>query len=468
MKKHINQRGYALLIVLFTIIIFLSLSAVFISASLNHATQEKTTDQINQAYVAAEMGVKKVSTDMKNEIDTRLNEINNKIKEQKILINNCQMNKTCNYENFQKEIAKLNVEETASFKKFVTTEMKVKFLGKYADNSIMQNQNVKFKLSNYRYEETNQKIQIFIDITGYSNNEKGQILSAVIELGQLNDIYSTTNSIPVSLEEQNPNVPINIFPGSTIEDCSVLLNKNLVNENKPYSCNLNEQVESLLTKINIKKMSVKDFNVHVSNFETYVCNGCSSSNLKDLFGLNLFVDGDVDLKNINNLKNAQLYIDGKFEAKNANNLGSSISHSYFIARTFDIKNNNGVTNTTIALLGFETGTSATFNYHNKFILSDDSKFCINLDRFTDSSKVNVSNIKGGGEVIYFAGNEYEFPEEPGGKNKKEIPTFTYINNFKTFLNTCGIDSYKMGGKIIYVPSMTENIPNSDVVNVKYN
>ena len=67
MKKMSNQRGYALLIVLFTIIIFLSISGTILSASLNHATQEKTINENNQAYVAAEMGVKIISTEIQNQ-----------------------------------------------------------------------------------------------------------------------------------------------------------------------------------------------------------------------------------------------------------------------------------------------------------------------------------------------------------------------------------------------------------------
>jgi len=58
MKILSNQRGYALLIVMFTIIIFLSVSAVIMSASMNHRTQEKTVDQKNQAVIAAELGTK--------------------------------------------------------------------------------------------------------------------------------------------------------------------------------------------------------------------------------------------------------------------------------------------------------------------------------------------------------------------------------------------------------------------------
>lgn len=67
MKNFGNQRGYALLIVMLTIIIFLSLSAVFVQTSLSHVTQEQTVDVKNQAVVAAEMGVKFVQMKFENE-----------------------------------------------------------------------------------------------------------------------------------------------------------------------------------------------------------------------------------------------------------------------------------------------------------------------------------------------------------------------------------------------------------------
>lgn len=52
-----NNEGYALLLVLFLIVMFVSVSAVIANATLNHSKQEVTTDINNQTIVAAEMGV---------------------------------------------------------------------------------------------------------------------------------------------------------------------------------------------------------------------------------------------------------------------------------------------------------------------------------------------------------------------------------------------------------------------------
>ncbi|WP_075619956.1 hypothetical protein [Paenisporosarcina indica] len=52
-----NNEGYALLLVLFLIVMFVSVSAVIASASFNHSKQEVTVDINNQTIVAAEMGV---------------------------------------------------------------------------------------------------------------------------------------------------------------------------------------------------------------------------------------------------------------------------------------------------------------------------------------------------------------------------------------------------------------------------
>ena len=52
-----NNDGYALLLVLFLIVLFVSVSAVIANASVNHSKQEVTTDINNQTVVAAEMGV---------------------------------------------------------------------------------------------------------------------------------------------------------------------------------------------------------------------------------------------------------------------------------------------------------------------------------------------------------------------------------------------------------------------------
>src|SRR5690606_641262 len=57
MKYMKSQDGYALVIVLLIVVLFLGISATFIAGSLNHSKQEKKVDTSNQAVASAEMGV---------------------------------------------------------------------------------------------------------------------------------------------------------------------------------------------------------------------------------------------------------------------------------------------------------------------------------------------------------------------------------------------------------------------------
>jgi hypothetical protein len=68
MKYVKKQNGYALLLVLFLVVFFIGLSAVFMAAAFNNSKQEITVDVRNQSVVAAEMGVKLNLNNLTNEI----------------------------------------------------------------------------------------------------------------------------------------------------------------------------------------------------------------------------------------------------------------------------------------------------------------------------------------------------------------------------------------------------------------
>lgn len=55
--KILNQRGYALLIVLFLIVFIMTVTTVFLSSSVSNAKQEKEVDVNHLSVVAAEMGI---------------------------------------------------------------------------------------------------------------------------------------------------------------------------------------------------------------------------------------------------------------------------------------------------------------------------------------------------------------------------------------------------------------------------
>lgn len=57
MRQADNEKGYALIIVLFAIVFITVLTAVFMKGSLNNKVQEKTVDENNLVVVAAEAGV---------------------------------------------------------------------------------------------------------------------------------------------------------------------------------------------------------------------------------------------------------------------------------------------------------------------------------------------------------------------------------------------------------------------------
>lgn len=60
MKQFKDEQGYALLVVLLMVVLFLGLSAVFMAGSMSNAKQEATVDTSNLAVAAAEIDRKSV------------------------------------------------------------------------------------------------------------------------------------------------------------------------------------------------------------------------------------------------------------------------------------------------------------------------------------------------------------------------------------------------------------------------
>ena len=54
MKKHQNEQGYALLLVLLLVVLIMIISTVFMRGAISNMKQEKVVDQSNLAVVVAE------------------------------------------------------------------------------------------------------------------------------------------------------------------------------------------------------------------------------------------------------------------------------------------------------------------------------------------------------------------------------------------------------------------------------
>ncbi|MFC6039729.1 hypothetical protein ACFPYN_09890 [Paenisporosarcina macmurdoensis] len=469
MEKYINQRGYALLIVLLTIIIFLSISAVFITSSLNHVKQELTVDQKNQSYVAAEMGVKLISSAVKNQIENKLMEIENTVLTEKKRLELCNTftteNSNCKTPAEEKAyLNNLKIDQLSMYSNFITNLSNTS-LTTYSkeNNDIKLSSDVTYYLSSMTLKTIPQnKKQFEILVQGVSNDNESSI-KATIEFNELLDIFDITNSQKYIYGLSNSVTFNDVFPETPNITCSALLTNNLSILTKPYNCKLetNQSLSNLKDLIS-SQYNIKDFNIFIPAGISFNCdNTCRG---KDFIGLNLFVgNGDLFSKNLNNLVNANLYVNGNIDAQVANNLGSSNGRLVLVSQGLSVKSSNGVANTSIVLLG-KVDKTAQFSItgnNDKFNLEGSSKFCINTDNFSANSLDEVRKIAGNGKIIYYTSNsEFVF----SGFNSSLI--IQKSTNLKKFLDICEVDSYAVGNGID-IPTINPDLPLPVIADVKY-
>ncbi|WP_017381166.1 hypothetical protein [Paenisporosarcina sp. TG-14] len=489
MKQIINQRGYALLIVLFTIIIFLSLTAVFMSRSLNHVTQERAVDMNNQAVVAAEMGVKKIGTDINNQIEFKYSEIRDLGDTFKLEKEKCdQVDK----ENCNSIILKKSLEdyenEIANFNSIFVPALVTKVYGThFDDNTDKENINIISNPNNYlgykmsQVPTINREGNMFLltyNVIGFYEkieSLKKYEMEAVIKFVDPKNLLDVVENTTILLNNGIINESVTIFPTDVTTHCQSYLQTFKDTNEKPYSCKMNSSysLASLKTDIEGKILQISDFNIFIDDWAdisvTGNGKGNSKGNIKDLFNFNLYVNGSMDLGNINNLKNFKLYVSGKLDADNANNIGKhSEGHNTMVLQELDASkfNGKGIMNTTVVLLGLEEeleadledDTRPLFNVDKKFRLDSSSNLCIKLDSFPASAVSQLLTIEGEGKIYYY-----------GTKNDKlNEPKYNHIPEYQSFLSTCGVTNYAVEGESLNAPSNLINIPSVTINDVTYN
>jgi len=235
LTKYINQRGYALLIVMLTIIIFLSLSAVFLSASFSHVKQEETVDLNNQAFVAAEMGAKVISTDIENILKLRIKDMENKVLLLQSEITSCEVSKTCNITTLKNDIAKLEEDEINGFNTFINNtnsfnpedSLKAYIENRYKEFKLSSTNQFKLKVDTnqktiYDVIPQNESYKITTYVVGNTSENHSKEIEIEFEIGKLNNLFSenSTRSVILSKEVVTPN-QFKIMPEETIENCNL-------------------------------------------------------------------------------------------------------------------------------------------------------------------------------------------------------------------------------------------------------
>ncbi|WP_342543377.1 hypothetical protein MHH33_07235 [Paenisporosarcina sp. FSL H8-0542] len=399
MKKLLNDRGYALLIVLFTIIIFLSMSAVFMSASLNHVKQEQTVDQNNQAVVAAEMGTKFYTTFFNNEIkkieqnilDTIVNPRLNSLK---LCENLVPKGTKCNTPiKITEELNNINNDSLREFNKQMN-----KLLSGFNNEILIKEitPNTDFVPSRITPEtlDVNVKNQAFnFDIIGSNfeaNSLKEKKLNTNVKVTIPSYVPNTLVQSPVLDDKEN----VNTIKPKNLQSCLPL--KNLI---APYECDLGNNT---ISDLNLTLINNKPLIVWVNNLNQAICpsNICQS----DLKGLTIKSDihQDFTVKNGKSISDANIVFPGnmKFES------GGNHLNIDLIVESISVSNVLQHVSENIVVLGNKDGTGYLMVEGKKkdvnVSMASGYKLCLNLDGLDD----DATNIKlpgsHKGELIYYS------------------------------------------------------------------
>lgn len=422
MKKYLNQRGYALLIVMLTIIIFLSLSAVFMSASINHVTQEQTVDKNNQAVVAAELGVKYVESQMQNQITLLYNK---NVKELRIAVNqlvNCNSNSNVNCKN-QTNINALISQQIVKYKEDLNLYYQTL---KTLDKDIVQNKvnysivdmSIAPELESTKVDEVNY-YKLPFSVEGDTK------LKPVILQNELlvpiptfvSSITSKDNPIPEPNPSNSSELNKYLFtPPKTNVYCSEIMP---IVEGAICKLKSTETISSVLgnslDSINYSKITILAEDIQ-SSF-------CPSGRCVSVYpNLKVYSNKDISIDQINSLSKITLFLEGTINIDtNGNNYGGT-------AIVKSVNSENHFKN--IKGLVFITGD----NSHpirisiNKQTDAKFGKICINLDGIDiENSTFEVKNGNSKHENIYYYTSD----------SKRQIPDAErYIGNYKNFVNYC--------------------------------
>ena len=338
-----NQQGYALLIVLLMVVLFLGFSATFIAGSLSHATQEQTVDTSNQSIASAEMGARYFSTDFERELELIKIKISSDTQERVNVLIACIQAKTDSSCDNDTKIT--NIEKQID--KDMRTLYMQKILTKVAElNARAGNEIIPFSEDQIKYavvsamankldeggevitdpaapEESVKAIKVEMNMKGTSkgiSNELKAFFTIEVPATFLNASEPLIIETEISVEKEGVTYE-DIFSKTTpAVSCADLIEQLKLPGNEmdpPYECQMGQSLESLLGSIGAANLDPEQFKVYTSNFSSNICteNKCNSLDFK---GITVVVNpDDTDaFNNMNNLINANLQVNGALSVGN--------------------------------------------------------------------------------------------------------------------------------------------------------
>lgn len=180
MEQLKNEKGYALLIVLFFVVFIMIVSALFMRGSISNAKQERIVDNNNLAYNAAEMGVDYYVHKIGNVEKALQKEIKNNVKLELDTYQSCggKRDSTVSGCGAVKTIDEINLTATTKYMNDLPSRIALT-IGNQKKMNITDNSRT-YELLNLTSNSTNYTIQIELNIKGTSSAENSKILKANI------------------------------------------------------------------------------------------------------------------------------------------------------------------------------------------------------------------------------------------------------------------------------------------------
>ncbi|MBT2569183.1 hypothetical protein [Planococcus sp. ISL-110] len=476
-----NQQGYALLIVLLMVVLFLGFSATFIAGSLSNAAQEKTVDTSNQSIASAEMGARYFSTDFERELELIKMKISSDTQERVNQLIACIQAKTdssCDNE------TKITAIENNIDKDMRTLYMQ-KILTKVTElNAMSGNEIVPFSADQIKYtvvsatatkldsagqmitdpatpEEKVKSIKVGMEMKGTSKEISKKLkafFTIEVPATFLNASEPLIIETEISVEKEGVTYEDIFSKALPTVDCNELVTQLTVAGNgiiSPYECQLADggSLQSLIGLIVEEGLDPEQFKVYTSSFSNNICT--TNCNSLDFKGITVVVNpGDLDaFNNMNNLINANLQVNGELGVgNNLINLGKNGNKQTIIVEELNVSNNiQNMYYTNFLILGKEVpaGTSeniSRIHWGQNFEVDNYSKLCIDIDKILPADLTRLAEeikFTNSGILIYYTKSLEKTFELTGKHNagKGVDGTELYVqrmDDYTTFLNACGV------------------------------
>ncbi|MFK8792975.1 hypothetical protein [Planococcus plakortidis] len=482
MKNMKNEKGYALVIVLLIIVLFMGLAATFMAGSLNHAKQEKVVDTGNQAVAAAEMGtiyyssdfereLKLLKEEMQQETQLRLNELIACIELPLGATCDSELERTAWEEDIDQDMKELYVqkilEKSNELDELKLAGEEVPFAGEQLQYHVESASAVKLNASQNDVDDLHiidknvKWVKIELNVEGRAIDNQKE-LTAIFQVEIPDSFLDATetrkiNTVVIAEDEDLTYDKVFSIDPPTIS-CEELLTAVRNDTAKvPYECKASstETLKDFLESLD-DDMDPKDFRVYTDNYVGFVCK--PNCNNTDFQGINIVVNqNDVGaMNNMNNLVNANLFVNGKLSVgNNIINLGKNGEKQTIVVKELDVDVNlKNMFNTNFLVLGYkEEDRYARLEWKNHIEVSNHSNFCLDIDRINENDLQRLGQevtFSDSGHLIYYssdtnkkfellnAQDQHRMVNVNGEQKTMTSIYVTGFNDYSTFLENCGI------------------------------